>query len=162
MVELIIGPGSPRLRLRPATDSDDELFRNIYASTREDELAVTGWTALQKEQFLAQQFAAQDHAYRNHYPGAEFWVIQADELDAGRLYLHQRQRELWIMDLALLPRYRNQGNGTRVLQAVLEAASKAGLTAGIHVEVFNPAQRLYQRLGFKETSRSGIYIRMEC
>ena len=41
----------------------------IYASTRTEELAVTGWPQEVKAGFLAQQFAAQDAHYREHHYG---------------------------------------------------------------------------------------------
>lgn len=51
--------------------------------------------------------------------------------------------------IALLPPYRGQGIGTRLLQQLLEDAEAAGypgLSLSVHAK--NPARRLYQRLGF--------------
>ena len=66
-----------------------------------------------------------------------------------------------IVDIALLPECRNRGVGTALLQAAMNEAAAAGKTVSIHVEKFNPAQRLYRRLDFHEISESGPYWLME-
>jgi hypothetical protein len=40
-------------------------------------------------------------------------------------------------------------------------ADGRGVKASIHVERFNPAQRLYTRLGFRPRSEAGIYLLLE-
>jgi hypothetical protein len=49
--------------LRPAGPGDAEWLYRIYASTRDEELAVVPWDAAAKEAFLRMQFAAQDSCY---------------------------------------------------------------------------------------------------
>jgi len=34
--------------------------------------------------------------------------------------------------------------------------------AGLHVEPFNPARRLYERQGFRTVETRGIYLYMQC
>ena len=47
------------------------------------------------------------------------------------------------------------------MQDVCAEARERGKTVTIAVEKYNPAQRLYRRLGFYETSDEGIYWFME-
>src|SRR5271170_1224818 len=89
--------------LRPETDEDQPFLMRLYASTREEELAVTGWSAEQKAAFLAQQFHAQRHHYHTYIPNCRFDVIECHDEPVGRLYLEQRQTQLDIVDIALLP-----------------------------------------------------------
>ena len=56
--------------LRPITPEDDAFLAGLYASTRAEELAVTGWSAEQTAVFCRQQYDAQTAHYRENYPGA--------------------------------------------------------------------------------------------
>lgn len=153
--------GSRGLTLRPISDADLPTLYRIYGSTRADELAQTGWNAEQQTAFLTMQFNAQHHYYAEHYAGAAFTLIERDGLPIGRLYLMRWPRELRIVDIALLPPYRSRGLGSAVLQAIIADGQRLQLPVTIHVEIFNPAMRLYQRLGFKQTADKGVYHLME-
>ena len=133
----------------------------MYASTREPELAtVVDWDAAQKAAFVQMQFDAQHAYYQEHYEGAAFDVILVGGQPAGRLYLHRRDDEIRIMDIALLPEYCNRGIGTTLLRG-LQSEAAAGKPLRIHVERFNPALRLYERLGFWQIDDRGVYLFME-
>jgi ribosomal protein S18 acetylase RimI-like enzyme len=153
--------GEQRVAVRPAREEDSALLKAVYGSTREIELAPVPWSAEQKAAFIAQQFRAQTESYRNNYPGAQFLILMVDAADAGRLYLHDRTDEIRIMDIALLPTFRNRGVGSAVLKHILEEGSASNRRVSIHVEVFNSALRLYERLGFRAVSSTDVYVLME-
>jgi GNAT superfamily N-acetyltransferase len=134
---------------------------HVYTSTREEELAITGWSAVQMEAFLMMQFKAQHAHYQEHYPGAAFQVILREGQPIGRLYLDRWPTELRIVDIALLPKYRGQGIGTTILEAILSEGQRLGLPVSIHVERFNTAIRLYTRLGFRQIEDKGVHYLME-
>jgi ribosomal protein S18 acetylase RimI-like enzyme len=144
--------------LRPANPGDGELLFCVYASTREEELAPVPWPEEAKEALLRQQFDAQDAWWRTQYAGATFEVVVVDGQDAGRLYLWEGAREVRIVDVALLPRARRGGVGTRLLRDVQERAAAAGKAVTIHVERMNPALALYERLGFRLVEDKGVYL----
>jgi ribosomal protein S18 acetylase RimI-like enzyme len=77
------------------------------------------------------------------------------------LYIHKRENELRIMDIALLPEFRGQGIGSRLLSNILQESKNLNLPVTIHVEQFNPAMRLYQRMGFQPKEDKGVYVLME-
>ena len=133
----------------------------VYASTREEELAPTGWPVEQKCAFLAHQHAAQHSHYQRHYPGAEWLVIEERGEPVGRLYLVEWETEFRIIDISLLPAARGRGLGGAILSDLLSAARAAGKTVSIHVERNNPAGRLYERLGFRQAEDKGVYLLME-
>ena len=149
------------ITLRAAEPGERELLYRVYASTRTEELAVVPWDDVQKDAFLRMQFDAQDAWYREHYAGASFDVIVADGKPAGRLYVNRGRSEIRIVDIALLPEYRGNGIGTSLLRNLLAEADAAGKRLTIHVERFNPALRLYERLGFSVAEDKGVYLLLE-
>lgn len=152
---------APHVTRRPLTPDDAELSFRVYAGTRTEELAVTDWDDARKEAFLRQQWSAQTEYYRENYPGAEFLVLEHDGCAVGRLFLHRRPREIRLVDIALLPEHRGRGLGRTVLLEVLDEARRAGKAVRIHVERFNPALRLYERLGFRVLEDRGVYLFLE-
>jgi RimJ/RimL family protein N-acetyltransferase len=153
--------GSRPVTLRVSSENDREFLYRIYAESRSEELAPVSWTPEQKDQFLRQQFQAQDESYHSNYPGAEFLIIVVDSIDAGRLFLHRREKEIRIMDIALLPPFCNQGIGTALLRMVMDEAARSERIATIHVEFFNRARKLYERLGFRQIGQTEVYLLME-
>jgi ribosomal protein S18 acetylase RimI-like enzyme len=152
----------PQVTFRPIAPDDMDLLLRVYRSTREEELAmVVDWTDEQKDAFVRSQFEAQHAWYRDHYDGAQFEVILVDGVPAGRLYVHRRDREIRLVDITLLPESRAGGVGTSLLRDLLAEGETAGKPVTIHVEVFNPAMRLYERLGFSPIEERGPYRLME-
>ena len=111
--------------------------------------------------FLKQQFTAQHKFYQEHYNDTDFLIIVHDGVAIGRLYIARWTDEMRIVDIALLPRYRNGGIGTAILRDILAEAATAGKPVRIHVEKFNPAMRWYERLGFRAIEDKGVYVLME-
>jgi ribosomal protein S18 acetylase RimI-like enzyme len=139
-----------------------ELLFHLYASTRAEEMAmVVDWTDEQKEAFLRMQFQAQHAWYKEHYEGAQLDLILCDGIPAGRLYVHRREAEIRLMDITLLPEHRNSGIGSSLLRELMAEAEAAGKPLTIHVEKYNPAMRLYHRLGFKPIADRGPYDLLE-
>lgn len=147
--------------MRPETDADIPFLARLYASTREAELEHAPWEPLGKLAFLLNQFEAQRRHYYAYYPDTAFDVIVRDDVPVGRLYLEPRSDSYHIIDIALMPEMRGQGLGTELLEALLAHAGALGKGVGISVETFNPALRLYRRLGFTHLSDEGIYQTME-
>ena len=147
--------------LRPVQEEDEEFLREVYSSTRVDELAPLGWSADQQAAFLMQQFNAQHQYYHANYADADFQIILVNGQPGGRLYVDRRADEIRIIDIALLPEYRRAGVGSRLLRDLLDEAAAGDKPVRIHVEKFNPALRLYQRLGFSIVDDRGVYWFME-
>jgi ribosomal protein S18 acetylase RimI-like enzyme len=147
--------------LRAETDDDLPFLMRLFASTREQELAPMPWSAEQKRAFLAGQFNIQRHHYRTYIADADYQVLEHNGAGAGRLYLDIRQTHLHIVDIALMPAWRGKGLGTAILTALQEAGRARGIAIGIFVEKFNPALRLYRRLGFTEIADHDVYLEME-
>ncbi len=144
--------------LRPEADADVPFLFQLYASTRWDELApLAGWSEAQKIAFLESQFAAQRHHYLLHYANAAFDILEERGTPVGRLYVDRQERALVVVDIALLPQWRNRGIGTALMEALFAEARLAGKEVTVSVEKFNPAARLYRRLGFLPYNEDDVY-----
>lgn len=149
---------SVRIESRPVTIEDHSFLALVYASTRQQELALTDWTDEQKAAFCQMQFQAQDAHYRQHYPQADYLVITNVGTPVGRLYVDRWPNEIRIMDITLLPEHRGLGIGTQLLQELQTESAASQRLLSIHVERFNPALGLYERLGFTVAEDKGVYL----
>ena len=147
--------------LRPIRPEDHDLLCRIYGSTRTEELAPVPWTDEQKDAFIRQQFDAQTAYWDEQYPEAERSIVEVDSVPAGRLYVQRWPKEVRLVDIALLPDFRKRGVGTELIRRLFSEAAGAGKPVTIHVEVFNPARALYERLGFAPKGEQGMYVLME-
>jgi ribosomal protein S18 acetylase RimI-like enzyme len=145
------------LTFRPIADVDLPFLARLYASTRAGELAATPWTDEQKAAFLDMQFRAQHSHYQQYYPKADWLVTMRDGEDVGRLYIERWTKEHCIIDIAFLPEHRGKGFGAALMRDLMDEAAAAGKAVSIHVEKFNPAMRLYRRLGFTTEEDKGVY-----
>jgi ribosomal protein S18 acetylase RimI-like enzyme len=147
--------------LRPVTPDDEVFLLQVYASTRAEEMALVPWSDEQKQAFLRMQFDAQRQSYRQQFPDAEYSVILRDGIAAGRLIVEQTGERILLIDIALLPAFRNLGIGSKLISDLKAEAQQAGKPLWLDVESFSPVFRLYERLGFKKIDEAGYYLRME-
>jgi GNAT superfamily N-acetyltransferase len=147
--------------LRPSTEADGPLLREVYAATRAEELDQVSWAPGQREAFLDMQFVLQDGEFRRHFADGDFSVVEVDGVAAGRLYVGRLPGELRIIDVALLPAFRGLGVGTLLLTGVQAQAESEGRRVALQVETRSPARRLYERLGFAVTGQVGVRLLME-
>ena len=150
------------LTFRSITEADLEFLYRVYASTRQDEMALMPWGDDEKDAFLRSQFQFQQQHYRQSYPDATFAVVMVGDDEIGRLYVQRHEDEILIIDIALLPEHRGKGIGGQILQGLLQEASETVKPVRIHVLKANDsAIRLYHRLGFGKVEDMGLYDRME-
>ena len=145
------------LTFRPISDADQQFLARVYASTRKQELAATAMTEAQKAAFLEAQFHLQHAHYQKYYPEADWLVVMFAGEDIGRLYIERWPSQHRIIDIAFLPEHRGKGYGEALLRDLLDEAAACGKDVSIHVEKYNPAMRLYRRLGFTTEEDKGVH-----
>jgi ribosomal protein S18 acetylase RimI-like enzyme len=150
----------PELALDRVQASDEPFLYRTFASTRAEEMALTGWIHEQQETFLRMQYEAQRSSYRVQLPDAEYWVIRFSETAVGRLIVNQTPQEIHIVDIALLPEFRRHGIGSILMKAIMQEAAQTGKAVSLHVERFNPGLRWYERLGFSVVDTGPMYLEM--
>ncbi|MCZ0830265.1 GNAT family N-acetyltransferase [Brevibacillus halotolerans] len=107
-----------------ASEADDGFLFQVYASTREQEIAEWGWTKQQQEEFLQMQYTCQKRSYESNYPHMEWYVIVHQQEPIGRLLIN-KQHDYWTLaDMTILPVYQGRGYGSQLLQELLESANR--------------------------------------
>ena len=142
---------------RPVTDADHPFLRDLYAGVRSAELAPIAWPEAAKRDFLDQQFALQHQHYLKNYVGADLLLIEKAGAAIGRIYVYRTPAEIRLMDIALVPAERGRGIGSALLHELMDEARATSCRLTLHVEPDNPAQHLYQRLGFALIEHRGVY-----
>lgn len=149
-----------RLYLRSAEEGDRTFLYQVFESTRVEEFARIGWARERISALLAEQFSMQDAYYRRHYPQGRFDVVMLGQMAIGRLYHYWQGSEARLIDIALLPAYRGAGMGGRLVRALVARAAAKAMPIVLYVEMDNPVQALYRRLGFEAVGENGVYLQM--
>lgn len=100
-------------------------------------------------------FAALDPVTQR--PLGAVWIRLFASDNPGYGYVDDCTPELSI---AILPRYRNQGLGTGLLNRMIDEAGKQYAGLSLSVGSANPAKRLYERLGFEVIDQEGTSVTM--
>lgn len=147
--------------LRPATVQDRDLLFQIYAGTRRDEFAALDWPPEQLAGFLQMQWRAQQRHYQSAYPNAEDSIVVVNDAGVGRMLVDCSPTDIVLVDLALLPEYRNRGIGTSLLNKVLAKGDSEKKPVRLSVIKSNPAVHWYQCFGFSQVADDGVYLGLE-
>lgn len=145
--------------LRALHDDDFPWLRDLYASTRAEEMAPVPWPEIMKRRFLDQQFALQHQHYLAHFGDSDFLAIEhANRGPVGRYYLQRAAPDHLIVDICLFPKMRGQGLGRALIEASQREAHALEHGMQLHVQQSNPAaRRLYERLGFVIENTAGTH-----
>ena len=105
--------------------------------------------------FWRQQFRAQHAHYQKYYPDAD-WLVTMHGARTSAVSISSAGRPSIASSTS--PSCRSiagKGFGEALLRDLMDEAAAAGKAVSIHVEKFNPAMRLYRRLGFADRGRQG-------
>jgi len=143
------------------TTDDAELLLEIYKSSRGDDLRGLGWNEDRISEFLGMQYEAQQHFYEGEYKQAADEIILWEGKLAGQLVVERREHEIRLIDIALLPEYRNKRIGTFLIRKLQNEARRERKPLRLQVIRFNEAVNLFERVGFVRTSETGTHFQME-
>lgn len=150
--------------LRPAVPSDEPIIFELFTSSRERELSPL--PADLREIVARQQYQSYQMGLAANYPTAEHFIIETPSCDcsvgpmapAGRMLVVEESESFLLIDLAIFPSCRNRGLGRAILEMQMDRCRKSGKTLHGSVTPYNPARRLYERLGIAELPASHGYI----
>ncbi len=147
--------------LRSVVPADHEFLYELYGDTRRSEMAEWGWDTAQQQNFLKLQFTAQTRHYDMAFPNADHQIVLSDDREVGRILVYRSEREIRLVNIALLEIHRGQGVGTRLILSLIEEGRQTRKKVTLHVDKSNRAARLYLRLGFTIIDDTGASYKME-
>ena len=140
------------LRIRAATSEDHAFLRELNRQAYED--VVT-------RQFGVWDDSAQQQRFDSKVERAAFRIVElADQLVAA-VWSSEHDDHIVLHELLVLPEFQNRGIGSQVLGWELARAETAKKPVRLHTLLLNRAQEFYERHGFVETGRGGVYVEME-
>jgi ribosomal protein S18 acetylase RimI-like enzyme len=74
--------------------------------------------------------------------------------------VERRVTEIFLSQIELLPAFQGQGIGSQLITDLMDEARQQNLPITLQVLKVNPAQRLYQRLGFVVTGETATHFLM--
>jgi N-acetylglutamate synthase-like GNAT family acetyltransferase len=149
-------PGA--ISLRPVKPEDKPFLLQLYASSRESEMAMVPWPAQQKEAFLTSQFEAQTRDYSTRHPQAEHAILLLDGCEVGRCFVSREKDRIHILDLTVLTAKRKTGAGSKLVQRLQHEAAETRVPLNIYVETFNPSVGFFTKRGFVPEKQEGIHV----
>ena len=147
--------------LRLVTEADEAFLFRLYGTTRAVEMDAAGFPDARREAFLQMQFNAQRVHYHKFYPAAKHLLVLVEERAAGRMWIDRSEPFIHLLDIAILPEFRNLGLGAALLNGLIAESEQSRLPIGVYVETNNPAQSFYRRLGFSLIKDEELYLYFE-
>lgn len=148
------------LGTRPRRREDDALLFELFAESRRRELEGAPWSDGEKQAFLESQFAAQQSHYDRVFAEGLHRIFENEREAFGRILLYRDRDGLLLVDVAILPPYRNRGLGGRIMAALKDEATRTGQALRLTVYEGNrAAKRFYERHAFRPTDGNGVYVR---
>lgn len=147
--------------LQTATHDDLAFFAALFAEARAPEFAPANLPPEFLQQLLAMQFQAQTSGYAAQFPNAQDDLILVNGERAGRQIVDRDEKQIRLIDIALLERFRGHGIGSALLQKLCDESVATHRPIGLYVRSGTRAQNLYTRFGFAAIGGDGINLAME-
>lgn len=127
------------ISFRPITAEDYDFLWHLHNSALKKYVDETwGWD----EEWQANDF-------RQKFDPRLGKIIRVDGADAGFWLVDEREHEIFLISIRLLPGFQRKGIGTRLIGELIQNSK---LPVRLRVLKVNPARRLYERLGFVITA----------
>jgi GNAT superfamily N-acetyltransferase len=117
------------------------------------EYAVATWGSWSEEQ-------ARARIVKNALAG-NARIVTLDRRDIGTEVVERTGQHIWLLQLFLLPAWQRQGLGSKLLRELLEEGRQTRRPVKLRVLRVNPAQRLYERIGFRIVDATAEHVYME-
>jgi len=87
-------------------------------------------------------------------------IICVDGKDAGFLWISEKETEIALVSIRLLPEFQNRGSGTKLIKDLLDEARGKNKPVRLQVLKANPAKNLYEKLGFQVSGETETHFLM--
>lgn len=134
---------APQLVVEPETAAHRPFLADLFA-------ACSPLAGLLPAALMDMQFATQDASFANDHPQAMRRIVCWNGQPIGRIVIAWDAPDTILgVDIAVHPDGRASGAGLAMLRAWVDVADVLGRPCTLNVVATNPAQRIYQRLGFR-------------
>lgn len=149
------------IRLKKRSECDSAFLFHLFSQIKKAELHFDLYPEDISSQIFQMQFNAWEQMVHTNYPGCGDFLITCDSEKAGRLQVDRDSEEFRIINISLLPSFRNRGVGTKIIRDILAEARQKGKPVYLEVDKNNPAVKLYLRLGFKVCQENELKFSMK-
>jgi len=144
---------------KSVTKKQLRFLRDLYCTSRDEEIATVDWPAKQIKTFLHAQFELQQKHYTKTYPQSLRQLIHFNGQPIGRLYLNhdQLKQQIHLIDITILPEYRKLGIGAHLMTNIITQAKAINWQVSLYVSQQKQALSWYKTMGFKVKSVENGY-----
>lgn len=137
--------------LRPAIAADYDFLYALHREViREYVEPIWGWHEAWQAEYFREKFDTQGR-----------WIIVVDDQDGGVVVIEEKEAEIYLALIELLPRFQGLGLGTAIISDLMEKARARHVPLTLDVLRTNkPARKLYERLGFRVQRESEYRFHM--
>lgn len=134
--------------LRSATAADYDFLYALHVATMHDYVAATwGWDDAVQQAMFRERFTPEPR---------QIVLVAGDPV--GVIQAARREHDCYVAEIEIHPDQQGQGLGTALLRAVLAQAAQDQVPTRLQVLRSNPAQHLYQRLGFVQEGETATHL----
>ena len=137
---------------RPATLDDYEFLYALHKAAMQESISqIWGWDETWQQNYFQEKF---DPTKRQ--------ILQWQGEDIGTISVEEKEGELYLALIELLPEFQGRGWGTAVLQNLIYQAQQQNKPLALHVLKTNlRAKALYERLGFSIVAIEAYKYKMQ-
>jgi ribosomal protein S18 acetylase RimI-like enzyme len=140
------------LTTRPARKSDTGFAREVHHRA---------YREVVERQFGPWVEEQQDRYFEGDWTAVAFEIVLCDGLECGYVCIEDRDDDIHVRELVLLPEYQGRGIGSSILRGVMGRARTRRVPVRLGTQHKNRALGLYRRLGFEETGRTETHVLLE-
>lgn len=139
-----------KIGFRPAFDQDYDFLYQLHIATMKDYVDKTwGWN----DDF-------QQKIFKEKFEPDKLKIIIFDKKDIGMIAVEDREEDVFLRIIEILPEYQNRGIGKYIVQSLIDKAKNENKLVFLYVLKVNPAQNLYKSLGFEIISETTTHYVM--
>ena len=137
--------------LRDITRDDYEFIYELNKTVNKENVEKVwgAWNEDSQREFL-----------KNRFDLIRMKIITLDDNDIGVLEVEEKEEELYLEEIQILPEFQGRGLGTQIIRSLILRANKNEKSLGLRVLKINPAKKLYERLGFSIVGETDTHYMM--
>ena len=141
----------PPISFRHATEDDVDFLYAMHVVTMKEYVDQTwGWDD-----------AFQESVFQKNYVPAEIRVVTFEGKDVGMISLEEREEDIFLRAIEILPSHQGQGIGARIVQQIITETASKQKPVLLYVLKVNPTKGLYERLGFSAIEETDTHFIMK-